>query len=137
MAFRSLRIPAGELRRLWLDGVPLPDICARYGCEPQAIRRRVQAMGLPKRVARPPIKIDGPDFVAMYLAGVSYEEIARFFDAAPESVRHAKKRLGLPNRVPGRSYRKTVEEWRWECARERMAATARAEQQAAKERAAA
>lgn len=136
MAFRSLRIPSGELRRLWLDGVPLADLCARYGCTDQAIRRRARAMGLPKRVPRPPIILDGQEFVSMYLAGVSFDEIARHFGASRAGVRHAKRRLGLPCRVPGRAYRKTVEEWRWEQARARMAAIAAAEQQEAKRRAA-
>lgn len=93
-------------------------------------------MGLPKRVGHPPILMDGPEFVSMYLAGVTYEEIARHFGTSPMGVRHAKKRLGLPPRVPGRAYRKTVDEWRWECARKRMKKVADAEQREAKLRSA-
>lgn len=136
MAYKELRIPLAELRRLWLDGVSVPEIVARYGCTEQAIRRRVREMGLPKRVPRPPIKMDGPDFVSMYLAGVSYEEIARHFGASAHSVKHVRNRLGLPKRVEGRPYRKTVDEWRWERARARLEAIARAEREEAKRRAA-
>lgn len=128
MAFRSLRIPAAELRRLWLDGVTIADLCKRYGCTDQAIRRRAKAMGLPKRVPHPPIIIFGDDFAEMYAAGVSYSEIAAHFGVSVHGVRHAKKRMGFPERIPGRRYTKTVEEWRWEKARARLESIARAEQ---------
>lgn len=97
------RIPASEIRRVWLD----PNLTTAQAARAVGLARsnlwlRAKALDLPPRKPGNPFAaVEVATFAEMWTAGVSSREIARYFDIHPMTVRSLRDRCGLPPRPAG------------------------------------
>ena len=72
---------AEELRQMAIDGVPRVEMAAQLGRSPNAIKMKLQSLGLyvPKPAAKPWTPEDERLLVKLYREGISFAELASVF----------------------------------------------------------
>ena len=72
---------AEELRQMAIDGVPRAEMAAQLGRSPNAIKMKLQSLGLyvPKPAAKPWTPEDERLLVKLYREGISFAELASVF----------------------------------------------------------
>ena len=72
---------AEELKQMALDGVSRAEMSAQLGRSPNAIKMKLQSLGLyvPKPASRPWTPGDEAELVRLYREGVSFAELASVF----------------------------------------------------------
>ena len=72
---------AEELRQMAIDGVPRAEMAAQLGRSPNAIKLKLQSLGLyvPKPAAKPWTPEDEHLLVKLYSEGISFAELASVF----------------------------------------------------------
>ena len=72
---------AEELRQMAIDGVPRAEMAAQLGRSPNAIKLKLQSLGLyvPKPAAKPWTPEDEHLLVKLYREGISFAELASVF----------------------------------------------------------
>lgn len=130
------RIPAADIRRVWLDpALSTAEAAAQVGLTRSNLWRRAKGLGLPPRKVGNQFRIiDRARFAAMWRAGVLGREIAAHFGACYTVVRATARRLGLPPRALGSRPAITMREFAQVELGERMAEEARREAAARAER---
>ena len=93
-----------ELRQMAADGVSRADMSAQLGRTPNAIKMKLQSLGLyvPKPAARPWSADDDASLVRQYLAGASFSTLATSFNRTENAIisRLIRLRAGLTPAVP-------------------------------------
>ena len=93
-----------ELRQMAADGVSRADMSAQLGRSPNAIKMKLQSLGLyvPKPAARPWSADDDASLVRQYLAGASIATLASAFNRTENAIisRLIRLRAGLTPAVP-------------------------------------
>ncbi len=88
-----------ELRQMALDGVTRAEMSAQLGRTPNAIKMKLQSMGLyvPKPAARPWTDLDDAALVQQYRDGASFATLAATFGRSENAVisRLVRLRAGL------------------------------------------
>lgn len=102
------KIDDEAMRKLWVAGTPIDEICAKLGVGNASVRLAVQRLGL---AARPrggvrgarAMQVNGSDerLREMWEAGVRRDDIAAYFGFKPSGIRSAVKTLGLSPRAIG------------------------------------
>lgn len=96
-----------ELRRMAEDDLPRTVMAAQLGRSPNAIRMKLQALGLyvPKPAARPWTPLDDDAIVELYRSGASFATIASTFGRSENAVikRLVYLRAGLLPEVTGQT----------------------------------
>ena len=92
-----------ELRRMAADGVPRAEISEQLGRTPNAIKMKLQSLGLyvPKPAAKPWTDLDDDDLVKLYREGASFTTLAATFSRSENAIlsRLIRLRAGiLPDR---------------------------------------
>lgn len=126
------RIPASEIRRVWLDEtLTVQEAATQVGLVRSALWKRATQLNLPPRHEGRRVKIkDGdPDFMQMWIAGVMGAEIAAHFNCHPVVVSLTAKRMGLPKRTLGRRPCLSMDQYQQTALSSRMAQQARLERQ--------
>ena len=79
---------AEELKQMALDGVSRAEMSIQLGRSPNAIRMKLQSLGLytPKPAARPWTPADEDSLVKMYREGVSFAELAAAFSRSEDAI---------------------------------------------------
>ena len=77
-----------ELRQMAADGVSRADMSAQLGRSPNAIKMKLQSLGLyvPKPAARPWSADDDASLVRQYLAGASFASLASTFNRTENAI---------------------------------------------------
>lgn len=77
-----------ELRQMAADGLPRSEMAAQLGRSPNAVRMKLQALGLyvPKPSARPWTEEDEKTLLARYRSGASFAELAGFFGRSERAI---------------------------------------------------
>ena len=93
-----------ELRRMAADGVPRAEMSEQLGRTPNAIRMKLQSLGLytPKPAARPWTPLDDDALVKLYRDGASFTTLAATFSRSENAIitRLIRLRAGiLPERT--------------------------------------
>ena len=93
-----------ELRRMAADGVPRAEIAELLGRTPNAIRMKLQSLGLyvPKPAAKPWTDLDDDTLVKLYREGASFTTLAATFSRSENAIitRLIRLRAGiLPERT--------------------------------------
>ena len=93
-----------ELRRMAADGVPRAEIAEQLGRTPNAIRMKLQSLGLyvPKPAAKPWTDLDDDTLVKLYREGASFTTLAATFSRSENAIitRLIRLRAGiLPERT--------------------------------------
>ena len=93
-----------ELRRMAADGVPRAEMSEQLGRTPNAIRMKLQSLGLyvPKPAARPWTDLDDDALVKLYREGASFTTLAATFSRSENAIitRLIRLRAGiLPERT--------------------------------------
>ena len=93
-----------ELRRMAADGVPRAEISEQLGRTPNAIRMKLQSLGLyvPKPAAKPWTDLDDDALVKLYREGASFTTLAATFSRSENAIitRLIRLRAGiLPDRT--------------------------------------
>ena len=90
---------AEELKQMAADGVSRADMSQQLGRSPNAIKMKLQALGLyvPKPAAQPWTPADEDALVKMYLQGVSFATLAATFNRTENAIlsRLIRLRAGL------------------------------------------
>ena len=90
---------AEELRQMAADGITRADMSQQLGRSPNAIKMKLQSLGLyvPKPAARPWSADDDASLVRQYLAGASFSTLATAFNRTENAVisRLIRLRAGL------------------------------------------
>ena len=90
---------AEELKQMAADGIPRTDMSRQLGRSPNAIKMKLQSLGLyvPKPAARPWTAEDENLLVKMYLEGVPFASLASSFGRTENAVlsRLIRLRAGL------------------------------------------
>ena len=93
-----------ELRQMAADGVSRADMSAQLGRTPNAIKMKLQSLGLyvPKPAARPWSADDDASLVRQYLAGASFSTLATSFNRTENAIisRLIRLRAGLTSAEP-------------------------------------
>ena len=93
-----------ELRQMAADGVSRADMSQQLGRTPNAIKMKLQSLGLyvPKPAARPWSADDDASLVRQYLAGASFATLASAFNRTENAVisRLIRLRAGLTPAEP-------------------------------------
>ena len=93
-----------ELKQMAADGVSRADMSAQLGRTPNAIKMKLQSLGLyvPKPAARPWSADDDASLVRQYLAGASFATLATAFDRSEKAIisRLIRLRAGLTPAEP-------------------------------------
>ena len=93
-----------ELKQMAADGVSRADMSAQLGRTPNAIKMKLQTLGLyvPKPAARPWSADDDASLVRQYLAGASFATLATAFNRTENAVisRLIRLRAGLTPAEP-------------------------------------
>ena len=94
-----------ELRRMAADGLPRPAMAEQLGRSPNAIRMKLQSLGLyvPKPAAKPWTPLDDEALVKQYREGASFAALAATFGRSENAIisRLVRLRAGLlPESVP-------------------------------------
>ena len=88
-----------ELKQMAADGVSRADMSQQLGRSPNAIKMKLQALGLyvPKPAAQPWTPADEDALVKMYLQGVSFATLAATFNRTENAIlsRLIRLRAGL------------------------------------------
>ena len=88
-----------ELKQMAADGVSRADMSAQLGRSPNAVKMKLQSLGLyvPKPAARPWSADDDASLVRQYLAGASFASLASAFNRTENAVisRLIRLRAGL------------------------------------------
>lgn len=102
------KIDDDAMRKLWVKGVPIDEICDRLGVGKASIRLAIKRLGL---TARPHGGVRGTRAMMlhgldgrlreMWEAGVKRADIAAHFGFKPAGIRRALKTLGLEPRPAG------------------------------------
>lgn len=126
------RIPAAEIRRVWLDPALTTAEAARaVGLTRANLWRRAMAMGLPSRKRGKRPIADEAEFTLLWNAGVASREIAKYFGIDRTTVSGTKRRLGLKSRPQGFNHRVlTLAQYREQELAVRLLAAADAEERA-------
>jgi hypothetical protein len=95
-----------ELRRMASDGLPRSAMSEQLGRTPNAIRMKLQSLGLyvPKPAAKPWTPLDDDALVEMYCSGASFATLAATFGRSENAIvtRLVRLRAGLlPEASPG------------------------------------
>jgi hypothetical protein len=95
-----------ELRRMASDGLPRSVMSEQLGRTPNAIRMKLQSLGLyvPKPAAKPWTPLDDDALVEMYCSGASFASLAATFGRSENAIvtRLVRLRAGLlPEASPG------------------------------------
>ena len=79
---------AEELRQMAADGVTRADMSQQLGRSPNAIKMKLQSLGLyvPKPAARPWSADDDASLVRQYLAGASFATLATTFNRTERAI---------------------------------------------------
>ena len=93
-----------ELRRMAADGVPRAEMSEQLGRTPNAIRMKLQSLGLytPKPAAKPWTPLDDDALVKLYREGASFTTLAATFNRSENAIitRLIRLRAGiLPERT--------------------------------------
>ena len=93
-----------ELRRMAADGVPRAEMSEQLGRTPNAIRMKLQSLGLyvPKPAAKPWTPLDDDALVKLYREGASFATLAATFSRSENAIitRLIRLRAGiLPDRT--------------------------------------
>ena len=93
-----------ELRRMAADGVPRAEMSEQLGRTPNAIRMKLQSLGLyvPKPAAKPGTPLDDDALVKLYREGASFATLAATFSRSENAIitRLIRLRAGiLPDRT--------------------------------------
>ena len=93
-----------ELRRMAADNVPRADMSEQLGRTPNAIRMKLQSLGLytPKPAAKPWTNLDDDALVKLYREGASFTTLANTFNRSENAIitRLIRLRAGiLPERT--------------------------------------
>ena len=93
-----------ELRRMAADGVPRANMSEQLGRTPNAIRMKLQSLGLytPKPAAKPWTNLDDDALVKLYREGASFTTLANTFNRSENAIitRLIRLRAGiLPERT--------------------------------------
>lgn len=93
-----------ELRRMAADGVPRAEMAEQLGRTPNAIRMKLQSLGLyvPKPAAKPWTPLDDDALVKLYREGASFTTLAATFGRSENAIlkRLIRLRAGiLPERT--------------------------------------
>ena len=77
-----------ELRRMAADGVPRAEMAEQLGRTPNAIRMKLQSLGLytPKPAARPWTPLDDDALVKLYREGASFTTLAATFGRSDNAI---------------------------------------------------
>ena len=77
-----------ELRRMAADGVPRAEISEQLGRTPNAIKMKLQSLGLyvPKPAAKPWTDLDDDDLVKLYREGASFTTLAATFSRSEKAI---------------------------------------------------
>ena len=93
-----------ELKQMAADGISRADMSAQLGRSPNAIKMKLQSLGLyvPKPAARPWSADDDASLVRQYLAGASFASLAAAFNRTENAVisRLIRLRAGLTPAAP-------------------------------------
>jgi len=92
-------IDHAELVELWLEGVKLADLAARYKCSTQAIHRRAMKIGLPPR-ARSTGTLPQRAIVRAYLEGQTANEIGDALGCSHSTILDVLRAQGVTIRRP-------------------------------------
>ena len=78
----------GELRQMAADGLSRADMSAQLGRSPNAVRMKLQSLGLyvPKPSARPWTPLDDDALVKAYREGASFATLATAFGRSEKAV---------------------------------------------------
>lgn len=92
-----------ELRRMAADGVPRAEMAEQLGRTPNAIRMKLQSLGLyvPKPAAKPWTPLDDDALVKLYREGASFTTLSATFNRSENAIlsRLIRLRAGiLPDR---------------------------------------
>lgn len=93
-----------ELRRMAADGIPRTEMSEQLGRTPNAIRMKLQSLGLyiPKPAAKPWTDLDDDALVKLYREGASFTTLATTFSRSENAIlkRLIRLRAGiLPERT--------------------------------------
>ena len=93
-----------ELRRMAADGVPRAEMAEQLGRTPNAIRMKLQSLGLyvPKPTAKPWTPLDDDALVKLYREGASFTTLSATFNRSENAIitRLIRLRAGiLPERT--------------------------------------
>ena len=79
---------ADELKQMALDGVSRAEMSAQLGRSPNAIKMKLQSLGLyvPKPASRPWTPGDEAELVRFYREGVSFAELASVFSRTEGAI---------------------------------------------------
>jgi DNA-directed RNA polymerase specialized sigma24 family protein len=79
---------AEELKQMTLDGVSRAEMSAQLGRSPNAIKMKLQSLGLyvPKPASRPWTPGDEAELVRLYREGVSFAELASVFSRTEGAI---------------------------------------------------
>ena len=93
-----------ELRRMAADGVPRAEMAEQLGRTPNAIRMKLQSLGLyvPKPAAKPWTPLDDDALVKLYREGASFTTLSATFNRSENAIlsRLIRLRAGiLPDRT--------------------------------------
>ena len=96
---------AEELKQMALDGVSRAEMSAQLGRSPNAIKMKLQSLGLyvPKPASRPWTPGDEAELVRLYREGVSFAELAAAFGRTEGAILSRLIRLRaavLPDSAP-------------------------------------
>jgi len=95
---------AEELRQMAADGVPRAEMSQQLGRSPNAIKMKLQSLGLyvPKPAARPWSADDDASLVRQYLAGASFATLASAFGRTENAIlsRLIRLRAGIAPATP-------------------------------------
>ena len=77
-----------ELRRMAADGVPRAEMSEQLGRTPNAIRMKLQSLGLytPKPAAKPWTDLDDDALVKLYREGASFTTLANTFNRSENAI---------------------------------------------------
>lgn len=77
-----------ELRRMAADGVPRTEMSEQLGRTPNAIRMKLQSLGLyiPKPAAKPWTDLDDDALVKLYREGASFTTLAATFNRSENAI---------------------------------------------------
>ena len=77
-----------ELRRMAADNVPRADMSEQLGRTPNAIRMKLQSLGLytPKPAAKPWTPLDDDALVKLYREGASFTTLAATFNRSENAI---------------------------------------------------
>ena len=77
-----------ELRRMAADGVPRAEMAEQLGRTPNAIRMKLQSLGLyvPKPAAKPWTPLDDDALVKLYREGASFTTLAATFGRSENAI---------------------------------------------------